>query len=109
MKYGAGSDLERESFARSSSACMDASSAPDSASGCGAPQLSAPLAARAATKRDRKEIERSVCLIRLFDVLPPASIDASHANSVPAVSRTWIRRQPFVIGLSYSWRAPRFA
>src|SRR3981189_2878551 len=101
MKYGAGSDLERESFARSSSACMDASSAPASASGCGAPQLSAALAARAARKKDRKEIKSKDCLILLFDVLPPASIDASHDNSVPVVSRTCIRRSPFTMGLPY--------
>jgi len=42
---------------------MVANSTPESAAGCGAPQLRAVLAAIAARKRDLKEIERSDCLI----------------------------------------------
>ena len=64
---------------------MVASNTPESASGCGAPQLRPVLAARAARKKDRKEIETRDCLMDLFDVLPPASIDARRVNFVPAV------------------------
>src|SRR3979411_2152420 len=66
MKQGAGSDLESESFARPSSACIVGSSALGSDSGCGAPQLRAPVAARAARKTDLKEMEIGDCLIGVW-------------------------------------------
>src|ERR1700680_4325319 len=70
MKYGAGSDLAREVFARSSSACMVERRTPSPLSAAGALQARIPLAAKMA--RSNKEIESRNRFMGVLDVQPPA-------------------------------------